>query len=400
MRLFKFKHVVGNTTPKNVMMKSLESEKFSNLSLFSGPTGTGKSTSAEIAGMRLVCNSPEGAEPCGKCNECKSAMNVILNDGKGRRFKKINIAAFRDGDDFNNMVTEVFKIDTGTETVVYIFEEFHTLSQAKQTALLEEFDKLPANVFVIICTSAPNQVIPELRDRCRQFKFGTLSPSSMRMLIDQESKRTNLKLSNNVIGILQSHSRGVPRRLVESIKLLADELVTNEDELADFLKETNPDDLRNLFKLFGDLSEYIKSLELLIERSSIPEFIRSSKSYLMELSFISKGVKQRDTYLKPEDKMFAEILGFENILRMFNEIKKLSYNSEISDVQFCFIKCSLVLNKAFSSNKDLSDSLIKVNSTEKSIQSKELRDSEVGSLNQFKKITESSLKEFNDESLS
>ena len=64
---------------------------FPKLSIFSGSTGIGKSTCAEISAIYLNCENPRGYEPCGQCKACRSSIDAILNNKKGMYVRKINI---------------------------------------------------------------------------------------------------------------------------------------------------------------------------------------------------------------------------------------------------------------------------------------------------------------------
>lgn len=388
-RLFKFKDVIGNNSIKNICIKALERNAFPRFSLFSGESGIGKSTCAEISALRLICENPDGAEPCGVCNNCTSGMASIVNKGKCRRLHKINMASINSNSELENLIEQVFRIDNGSLPTVYIFEEIHSLSKAYQTALLEEVDKLE-NVYVIACTTQPSSLLKELRNRSIHYKFKRLSAPNSRMLVDRECDRNNVKLSNSVKNKILGYSKGIPRNIVNITEHIIKLGHLSESEIDDLLNSVSTDNLRALLKFSGDTTDFLQFLDTLLEMYDYNDLLYNLKSYVMECCFLSKNLSYRETYLKPEDKRFATELGFNTLLKVYNELNK--YNKgNMDDCKFTLILSSKVIQKA--QKKLSSEPITEASVSERVAMANSNRESNLSEIGVFSKATFSMLEE-------
>lgn len=349
MRLLSFKYVVGNINTKNILMKSLENNTLPKFCIFAGPPGTGKSTCAEISAMRLVCSHPNGAEPCGECENCKTSKKVIEGEGKSVFFKKINVANLSK-DEMKNIITEVFKTETGNNKTVYVWEEAHVLDSVSQTALLEEIDRIPENVYIIVCTTKPNNLLPELRSRAIMYRFNNLTPKESNLLIDMECRRLNMNLNKDIKRTIQVSSKGSPRVITLNLDYIKkNHEFMDEENLAKFLGEVSTVDLRNLLKSYSDITESLIQLKRLTEEYNVFDIVRSLKNYVMECCFLSKGVSYKDTELDAMDKSFATTLGIGVWMKIYSELDQLPANPNLSDLQYRLIRVITIITKTMKS---------------------------------------------------
>ena len=122
-----------------VIQQSLINGTFPHISLFSGISGTGKSTCAEIAGLYLTCDSPVDGEPCCTCLTCKNNIKALQTTGRSNRLVKFNAGTLSSRSDIQELIREIFVLQSSTDNLVYVIEEVHTLTDVQQTALLEEY---------------------------------------------------------------------------------------------------------------------------------------------------------------------------------------------------------------------------------------------------------------------
>lgn len=334
MRLTRFVDVVGNVSTVNLLCKSLQNDSFPNFSIFNGEPGVGKSTCAELSALRLTCENPIGREPCHECASCRKGINVIFGKGTSMNFKKINLGQRNEKSDIDEIIKEVFKVDTGDDKCVFIFEEAHVLSIIHQTSLLEEIDRIPDNVYVIICTTKIQKLLPELKSRALKFQFGSLKPKESNLLIDNITR--GLDISKRSKDLIVRYSKGVPRVICNTALFLA-ENKCSEEEVRDYLNVLNTDMLRMCFKSYADFSMYMELVEDLISSTDSDNLIYSIKNYLMELCILSKDVSYRETNLGIEDKKFANLIGFGTLLKIFNDFNNLKEHDDTS-IMYTFIK--------------------------------------------------------------
>ena len=403
MRLIKFSDVVGNVTTKNIIMKSLSNNGLKNVCLFTGNSGVGKSTCAEIAALRLTCTNPIGSEPCGSCDNCQRGIKAIREDGRSPFLRKVNLALVKDKEDISKMIKEIFKVDVGDNNIVFILEEPHTLSAVHQTALLEEIDRIPNNVYVFLSTTKVNQVLPELKNRAIRFKFNSLTPKESLLLIDKISERLNLKLSSRMKEVIKTSSRGVPREIENTLDFIyKNNGVINEEEFKQFLQEVDYDQMRLLLKSYSNIQDAMSLLSSLVDSCSINEFLYFFKEYLINMAFLSKDISYRETTLSAEDKRFSKILGFNTIMSIYSEISKLPSSVSESDLQFSLLKSYSIIKKNLSKNENVSGVIgDTATSYQKNLESKTTRRAELASSNNFgsSKLSTKSFGDIIDENL-
>lgn len=215
MRIYNFDRVIGNTGTVNVIRASLRDGVFNNFTIFSGLPGTGKSTCAEISALSLTCEHPSGGNPCLECNTCKTNLEGLKKDGIGKSIIKKNIASIANRKDIDEMVKEIFKLQSPEGNSVYILEEFHTLNSNYQTMLLEELDRLASDVYVIICTTKIKNLLPELKSRSITFTFNRLNDKESLLLYDMliEDLPKDRKPKRKIKNLILERSRGIPREL-------------------------------------------------------------------------------------------------------------------------------------------------------------------------------------------
>lgn len=350
-----------------------------------GYTGVGKSSNAEIAALRLTCLNPDRAEPCGICANCKQGIVAIQENGRSQLIRKVNLALIKDKTDVADMIKEIFRIDSGSSNIVFILEEPHMLLPVHQTALLEEIDRIPNNVYVIMCTTKINMLLPEFKGRALRFKFNNLEPKEAKLLIDKSCTRLGLRLSEKMKEVVRSYTRGVPREIENILKFIStNNGCISEEEFKQFLQETDYDSLRLLLKSSNNLADGMEMLDSILSSSTLVEFLYSFKDYLMNLAFLARDISYRETSLSAEDKRFAKEIGFSTILSIYNELKKSNINDSLSDFQFHLIKIYSIMGKRTS--KILTEEGIKEESTsqfKRSVESSDLRRSSMISSSKF-----------------
>jgi DNA polymerase-3 subunit gamma/tau len=363
---------VGNSGTVAVIEKTLEKETFPNISLFSGISGTGKSTCAEIAGLRLVCDNPNGVEPCCMCPSCVNNIKALQSTGRGSRMIKYNAGNLSTRVDIQEMIKDIFVFQNTDERVVYIIEEVHSLNELQQTALLEEIDKIPKNVFIIFCTTKANRLLPELRNRSIPFNFNRLSVAEMNVLFEQLVLRHNIKVSNTKIKkVLVGYSKGVPRTLTEMFEFV---LTNSFDDktIIDFLGIIDEDVFINLFEFMrtGSMYDVSKYLTEILDSNSVPIFVNQFKDFMIRVMFLMEGDVREGFSPIEVSRIKAIFDGNKNFLKICGVVEKLDSSSE-NDLLFKVIKISQLVNGKELSNVFTDNSLnaVKQVATQKSLAS-------------------------------
>ena len=117
--------------------------KFAHAYIFTGPRGTGKTSSAKIFAKAINCLHPIDGNPCNKCKNCvnfESSPDIIELD-----------AASNNGvDDIREIINNVRLAPSSMKIKVYIIDEFHMLSTSAFNALLLTLEEPPKDVVFIL----------------------------------------------------------------------------------------------------------------------------------------------------------------------------------------------------------------------------------------------------------
>lgn len=349
MRVYQFKDLFGNFGTLSMLKSSIINNSVPNFILMSGTSGTGKSSSAEILSLALTCENRRNEEPCLECATCKMNLEALKGKGISSRVKKINLGQKNEKSDIDEMISEIFRLERTNGNTVFILEEVHSLDASKQTALLEEIDKLDDNVYVILCTTKKKMLLDELANRAINFRFSNLKSSDSRLLLEKICADYNVTFTDDKKDLILKKGRGTPRVIVELVKFLKSNNCSY-DMLLDFLGEINPKLFNLLFRSTKDLKSYYANITDLVNDYPIDDLIYSMKVYLQDLQFLSKGVSTYHTNTSQEDKKFAFELGAQTIYKMLVILHELPYRCQEPDFVFALLKMGSVINGAQKAN--------------------------------------------------
>ena len=230
--------------------------------LFSGPRGTGKTTTARILAKALNCEHPLDGDACNECASC-----VAITKGSSLDVVELDAAS-------NNGVDDVREITAGAwhgtpgRWKVYIVDEVHQLSKSASAALLKTLEEPPSHVVFVLATTDPHKVLPTIRSRTQHLEFRLIAGDTLSTLLHDVQGAAGLDVNEGTIEAAVRLGRGSARDALSAL----DQLIAT-GSLIDTLPRF--DDLLDALER-GDTAAAIRSLALLLREGWDPEQLAES----------------------------------------------------------------------------------------------------------------------------
>ena len=173
--------------------------------LFSGPRGTGKTSTARILAMALNCENPADGEPDGTCASC-----VDIRRGASVDVQELDAASNRRLDEMRDLLSRV-ALGTRGRWKVYIIDEVHQLTGDAASALLKTLEEPPGHVVFVLATTDPQKVLPTIRSRTIHFEFHLLASDVLGHLLHDINDRAGLGVAPEAIDLVVRRGHGSAR---------------------------------------------------------------------------------------------------------------------------------------------------------------------------------------------
>lgn len=161
-----FDEVVGQEHVTQTLRNALRDDRVAHAYLFSGPRGTGKTSTARVLAKALNCSAPEGQRPCNHCPTC-----VAITEGRMIDLIEIDAASNNSVDDIRELRDKVGFRPSEGRYKIYIIDEVHMLSTSAFNALLKTLEEPPPHARFILATTEPHKIPATVLSRCQRFDF-------------------------------------------------------------------------------------------------------------------------------------------------------------------------------------------------------------------------------------
>jgi DNA polymerase III subunit gamma/tau len=275
----RFKDVIGQTAPVEILRASVAKNKFSSSYMFSGPSGIGKTTVGRILSKAILCDSPQDGDPCCKCESC-----LLFDKEQHFGYVELDAASVGGKDDMVKLRDEASYLGVSKKKII-LLDECHDISKQGQDALLEQVEKCPEHLMYIFCTTDPNMMKKTLKDRCMQFQFFKISPDLISQRLKYICEQEKISYEDEALNLIASRSDGhirVAINLIEEIVYLGAITIKNLEVVS---KDYDEEIFTVLANLGLDLSKVIEAAH------SISSSISATEFYNHMLSMVTDAAK-------------------------------------------------------------------------------------------------------------
>jgi DNA polymerase III subunit gamma/tau len=315
-----FADLVGQEAITTTLSNAIRLRRIAPAYLFTGPRGTGKTSSARILSKSLNClSSPvPTAEPCGTCDVCQAiarggALDVI----------EIDAASNTGVDNIRELIERAQFAPVQCRYKIYCLDEVHMLSTAAFNALLKTLEEPPDRVVFILATTDPQRVLPTIISRCQRFDFRRIPLQAMTNHLSFIAQTEQIAIAPTAVELVAQIAQGGLRdaeSLLDQLSLLAGEITV--ERVWDLVGSVPEQDLMALSQAIATANPEVilERTRYLLDRGREPLIVlQNLTGFYRDLLIAKTAPNRRDLVAVTEPTWhrlveFAQTLDLGNIL--------------------------------------------------------------------------------------
>ena len=312
-----FNELVGQDSIKDILVNSIKLNKIAHAYIFTGPRGTGKTSTAKIFAKTLNCIDNSNGVSCDFCDMCKTyneSADII----------EIDAASNNGVEEIRSLRDSVKIAPYNSKYKIYIIDEVHMLSNSAWNAFLKTLEEPPRHVIFILATTEINKIPDTVMSRCQRFDFTKIPQNLMLDHLSNICKKENINITNEALNEISKLSNGCLRDALSYLDKISK---YNIEITVDLIEENfgilNNTKLENLFNAIdkGNIKEINKLLDEISVSGITPlNFINEFVEFL--LNKIINGETNKVNDIKDLIyKLNNLIINFNSVVNPFTLIK-------------------------------------------------------------------------------
>ena len=305
-----FAELVGQEAIAQTLTSAILQERIAPAYLFTGPRGTGKTSSARIFAKSLNCISTVAPTPtpCGKCNVCQeiargSTLDVI----------EIDAASNTGVDNIRDLIERAQFSPVQCRYKVYVIDEVHMLSNQAFNALLKTLEEPPDRVVFVLATTDPQRVLPTIISRCQKFDFRRIPLDSMIAHLHKIAKLENINIASDAVQMIAQLAQGGLRdaeSLLDQLSLFPGQVTV--EKVWDLVGAVPENDLMELLQSIknDNPTALIDMTRHLMDRGREPLIVLQSLASFYRDLLIAKAAPERSNLVALTDATWEKLCNF------------------------------------------------------------------------------------------
>ena len=212
-----FEDVVGQTHVTRTLRNAVAEGAVAHAYLFTGPRGTGKTTTARILAKALECESGPTPDPDSTCEQC-----VAITEGRHPDVYELDAASRTQVDAVREeIIGRLIYPPVRGAWKLYIIDEVHMLSNHSFNALLKSIEEPPPHTVFVLCTTHPHKVPETIHSRCQRFDFHRIGVDDIVGRLEHIAQAENIEVAPGALALVAKHAAGGMRDAISLLEQLA-----------------------------------------------------------------------------------------------------------------------------------------------------------------------------------